>query len=72
MLGCTDAKTRRILSYNQTFADKLGYEFDEILGREMYDFYHPDCIEQYNKVFEDESASEAEEEAEEKDELSEN
>jgi len=51
MLGCTDAKTRRVLSHNQTFADKLGYGFDELLGREMYDFYHPDCIEQYNKVF---------------------
>ncbi|WP_417909709.1 response regulator [Candidatus Electronema sp. PJ] len=53
MLGCTDAKTRRVLSCNQTFADKLGYGLDELLGREMYAFYHPDCIDQYNKVFED-------------------
>ncbi|CAK8723888.1 MAG: PAS domain S-box-containing protein [Candidatus Electronema aureum] len=51
MLGCTDAKTRRVLSCNQTFADTLGYQSDEIIGREIYAFYHHDCWDQYNKIF---------------------
>ncbi|WP_417911903.1 response regulator [Candidatus Electronema sp. TJ] len=52
MLGCVDAKTRLVLSCNQTFADKLGWKIEEILGREVHHFYHPDCLSQYNKVFE--------------------
>uniref|UniRef100_UPI0040571735 response regulator n=1 Tax=Candidatus Electronema sp. TaxID=2698783 RepID=UPI0040571735 len=53
MLGSIDAKTRRVISCNQTFADKLGWRIEDILGQEVYAFYHPDCLSQYNKAFEE-------------------
>jgi PAS domain S-box-containing protein len=53
MLGCIDVKSRRVLSCNKTFADKLGYSRPEdLIGRVVYDFYHPDCFDRHNKVFE--------------------
>lgn len=51
MLGCTDAKTRKLLSCNQTFADKLGWSREEALGQEIYNFYHPSCWDEYHIIF---------------------
>jgi PAS domain S-box-containing protein len=51
MLGSVDARTRRVLNCNQTFADTLGYTREEVLNRKIIDFYHPDCHEAFNQVF---------------------
>ncbi|RWX47024.1 PAS domain S-box-containing protein [Candidatus Electrothrix aarhusensis] len=51
MLGSVDARTRRVLNCNQTFADTLGYTREEIINRKITDFYHPDCHEAFNQVF---------------------
>ena len=51
MLGSIDARTRRVLNCNQTFAETLGYTREEVLNRKITDFYHPDCHEAFNRVF---------------------
>jgi len=51
MLGSIDARTRRVLNCNQTFAESLGYTREEVLNRKITDFYHPDCHEAFNRVF---------------------
>ena len=38
-----DAKTTRILACNNTVVRMLGYPRDEIVGRSVVEFYHPDC-----------------------------
>ena len=40
-----DAKTAKILQCNDTFAAKLGYGKDEIIGQPVLNFYHPGSIE---------------------------
>ncbi|WP_339136832.1 MAG: PAS domain S-box protein [Candidatus Electrothrix sp. GW3-4] len=51
MLGSIDARTRRVLNCNQTFAETLGYTREEILNRKITDFYHPDCHGAYRQIF---------------------
>jgi PAS domain S-box-containing protein len=51
MLGSIDARTRRVLNCNQTFAETLGYTREEILNRKITDFYHPDCHEAFSQIF---------------------
>ncbi|WPD22261.1 MAG: PAS domain S-box protein [Candidatus Electrothrix scaldis] len=52
MLASVDARTRRVLTCNQTFADVLGYTREDVVNREITDFYHPDCHPKFSKVFE--------------------
>jgi PAS domain S-box-containing protein len=47
-----DAVTAKIVECNQTTARALGYTKDELIGREVYDVYHPDCIEDAKRAFE--------------------
>jgi PAS domain S-box-containing protein len=51
MYVSVDAETARILQCNQTLADNLGYAKEEIIGRLIFDMYHPDCLEKVNKTF---------------------
>ncbi len=51
MLGSVDAATRCVLSCNQTFARKTGYSQEEIIGRKIDEFYHPDCLEHFQQLF---------------------
>jgi PAS domain S-box-containing protein len=51
MLGSVDVATRKVLTCNQTFARKTGYSMEEIIGRRIDEFYHPDCLEHFQKVF---------------------
>ena len=47
-----DAVTAKIVECNQTTARTLGYTKDELIGREVFDLYHPDCIEDAKRAFE--------------------
>jgi PAS domain S-box-containing protein len=51
MLFSINAKTARVLECNQTACDALGYSKDEIIGREIFSFYHPGCISQARDAF---------------------
>jgi diguanylate cyclase (GGDEF)-like protein/PAS domain S-box-containing protein len=46
-----DPKSAKILKCNQTLANKLGYTKDEIIGREIFDLYHPECMDDVQKAF---------------------
>lgn len=50
MLGSIDVRTRLVLNCNRTFAETLGYTREEILGRKITDFYHPDCHEKFKRI----------------------
>ncbi len=47
-----DAKTAKILQCNQTLVNALGYSRAEIVGRPIFDMYHPDSLEGAKKAFE--------------------
>lgn len=46
-----DPKTTRIVQFNQTLADTLGYTRDELLGADIFKVYHPDSMREAEKVF---------------------
>ncbi|MHC4269685.1 MAG: PAS domain S-box protein [Planctomycetota bacterium] len=46
-----DAKTGKVIQCNKTLAKKLGYKVKEIVGKERFFLYHPDCIEEAKQVF---------------------
>ena len=51
MLASVDAETARVIRCNQTFARATGYTKEEIIGRIVFDLYHPDCLEKVKKNF---------------------
>jgi len=51
MAVSVSAETREILDCNQTAADALGYTKSDIIGRPIFDMYHPGCMEDVNKAF---------------------
>jgi len=46
-----DAATAKILRCNQTIAQVTGYTKEEILGRHIFEMYHPDSLEAAKRVF---------------------
>lgn len=50
MFLSVDAKTGNIIFCNQTTADQLGYSKDEIIGKSIFDFYHPDSLNEARKA----------------------
>ncbi len=52
MYVSVDAVTAKIVECNRTTARALGYTKGELIGREVYDAYHPDCIEDAKRSFE--------------------
>ena len=46
-----DAQTARIIQCNQTLVDMTGYRKEELIGRSVFDLYHPDCRDEVKKVF---------------------
>lgn len=50
VFASVDVKTAKILRCNQTFVRTLGYNMEEIIGRPIHFFYHPDCMEDVNKT----------------------
>jgi PAS domain S-box-containing protein len=51
MFVSVDVKTAKILRCNQTVATALGYSKKEIIGRPIFEMYHPDCMENVKKAF---------------------
>ncbi|MCH7731279.1 MAG: PAS domain S-box protein [Candidatus Marinimicrobia bacterium] len=51
MFASVDAKTSTILRCNQTLVLALGYKKDEIIGQPVFFVYHPDCMEEAKKNF---------------------
>ncbi|GEM_PF-1232407 len=45
-----DAATARIIQCNETLCEATGYSRKEILGRPIFDLYHPDCMERVKKA----------------------
>ena len=46
-----DVKTGKVLQCNKTLAKKLGYKVNEIVGKERFFLYHPDCIKEVKQIF---------------------
>ena len=51
MYVSVSAKDASILQCNDTLARKLGYSKDAIVGRAVFDLYHPDCLADAKKTF---------------------
>ncbi len=51
MFLSVDAKTAKIQKCNQSLCSATGYREEEIIGRPIFDLYHPDCLEKVKKVF---------------------
>ena len=52
MFMSVDVATRKLIECNQTFLDVTGYDKNEILGREVFDIYDPDCLDAARAAFE--------------------
>ncbi len=51
MYVSVDPNTAIILRCNQTVATNLGYTKREIVGRPIFDMYHPDCMDDVKRAF---------------------
>ncbi len=51
MYVSVDAKTALMEKCNHTLASALGYSKEELIGRPVYELYHPDCLEDAKKTF---------------------
>ena len=51
MYASVDAVTGFIIGCNRTLADNLGYHKDELIGRPIFEIYHPDCLEDVKQTF---------------------
>lgn len=49
MFVSVDAANARIIRCNLTLSQAMGYTRDEILGRPIFDMYHPDCLAQVRR-----------------------
>ncbi len=47
-----DVSTRKIIECNETVSNQLGYSRDEVIGRNLFELYHPDSVVAAKKVFE--------------------
>lgn len=50
MFGAVDMETRTLLRCNKTFANTLGYAREELIGRPIFDLYHPDSVPKGHKA----------------------
>jgi PAS domain S-box-containing protein len=46
------AETKKIVECNETVATALGYKKSEIIGRNIFDMYHPECLATARACFE--------------------
>ncbi len=46
MFVSVDTTNAQIIQCNQTLLSTLGYNREEIIGRPVFDIYHPDCLEE--------------------------
>ena len=45
MFCSVDAASGRVVQCNRALTEKTGYTKAEIIGRHIFDLYHPDCLE---------------------------
>ena len=53
MHASVDAKTAKVIECNQTLVDSLAYTKKEIIGKEIFELYHADCMDDVHKAFND-------------------
>ncbi len=53
MYVSVEAQTATIVNCNQTFADTLGGSKEEIIGRRVFEIYHPDCLAHAKETFQE-------------------
>lgn len=51
MYVSVDSETATILRCNETLTTKLGYTKTELIGRPIFDMYHPDCMAEVQQAF---------------------
>lgn len=51
MFVSVDAGTGIVIQCNETTARELGYPKEAIIGKPVFDFYHPDCLDDVQEVF---------------------
>lgn len=51
MFISVDANTAKVVNCNDTLARKMGYTKDEIIGKEVFNFYHPESVEDVKREF---------------------
>ena len=51
MYTSVDAKTAKVINCNSRFMEKLGYLKDDIIGKEIFDFYNPDSLDEVHNIF---------------------
>jgi PAS domain S-box-containing protein len=51
LLFSIDAKTAKVLRCNQTTCKALGYRKDQIVGRQVFELYHPDSRNEARRAF---------------------
>ena len=51
MFASVDAKTGKVIQCNNTLAFSTGYTKEEIVGRPIFDLYHPDCRADVQRCF---------------------
>ena len=51
MYCSVDAGSGKITRCNQTLTDKTGFRMDEIVGRHVFELYHPDCLAAAKRAF---------------------
>ena len=51
MYASVEAATGKIIQCNQTLAQVTGYSKEEIIGRPVFELYHPDCLEEAKRAF---------------------
>ncbi len=50
MFCSVDAASGRVVQCNRALTEKTGYTKAEIIGRHIFDLYHPDCLEAVKKA----------------------
>ena len=51
MFTSIDVATAKIIECNQTFCEVMGYTREEVIGRSIFEMYHPDSFERTKNTF---------------------
>jgi PAS domain S-box-containing protein len=51
MFTSVDVATAKIIECNQTFCEVMGYTREEVIGRSIFEMYHPDSFERTKNTF---------------------
>ena len=51
LLMSVDESSKRIVECNETLLKVLGYESEEVIGKDAFDFYHPDSADVAHQAF---------------------